>query len=130
MSETQYADCQLGREEFWAKILMSDILGGFQIWGGIEPNAIRRLQAMQRRILGRNFKTKLLSFSVFSCFFRFSVRLCCMDNWIKTDGRKQENAEKVRSLVFKFLPKILLCIACNLRIALGSIPPQYCNTHF
>ena len=91
--------------------------------GGIEPNAIRRLQARQRRILGRNFKTKLLTFSVFSCFFRFSVRLCCMDEWIKTDGRKQENTEKVRSLVLEFLPKIILCMACNLRVAFDSMPP-------
>ena len=56
--------------------------------------------------------------------FQMFQRLCCMDKWIKTDGRKQENTEKVRSLVLKFLPKILLCLACNLRIAFGSIPPQ------
>ena len=81
---------------------------------------------MQRRILGRNLKTKLLTFSVFCCFFRLSVRLCRMDKWIKADGRKQENTEKVRSLVLKFLPKILLCLACSLRIAFGSMPPLTC----
>ena len=46
-----------------------------------------------------------------------------MDKWIKTDGRKQENTEKVRRLVLKFLPKILLYLARNLRIAFGSMPP-------
>ena len=42
-------------------------------WGGIEINAISRQHMRQRIILGRIFKTKLLTFSVFSCFFRFSM---------------------------------------------------------
>ena len=89
----------------------------------IEFKRQSQISVRQRRIWGRNFKTKLLTFSVFSCFFRFSVRLCCMDNWIKTGGRKQENTEKVRSLVLKFLPKILLCLMCSLLIAFISMPP-------
>ena len=45
----------------------------------IEFKRQSQISVRQRRIWGRNFKTKLVTFSVFSCFFRFSVRLCCMD---------------------------------------------------
>ena len=82
-----------------------------------------QISVRQRRIWGRNFKTKLVTFSVFSCFFRFSVRLCCMDKWIKMDGRKQENTEKVRSLVLEFLPQILFCLTLICDCLLNSMPP-------
>ena len=76
--------------------------------GGIEPNAIRRLQARQRRILGRNFKTKLLNFSVFSCsppsvFIHLSIQ-----HNLTLKRKKKENTEQVRSFVAKFLPSVPL----------------------
>ena len=61
------------------------------------PGGILRLQVAvvfgvtHIRILGRNFKTKLLTCSVFSCFFHFSVRLCCifleLNQKMDKDGR-------------------------------------------
>ena len=92
--------------------------------GGIEPNAFADLLARQRRILGRNFKTKLLPFSVFSCFLPYIFIHLSIQHNLTQKRKKQENTEKVRSFVLKFLPKIHLCLACNLRIAFGSIPPQ------
>ena len=62
--------------------------------GGNEPNAIADLQGRQRRILSRNFKPKVLTFSVFSDFFRFSVRLCCMDKDGMKKTRKYRKSEK------------------------------------
>ena len=93
-------------------------------WGGIESNATRRLQAIQRIILGRNLKTKLLTFSAFSCFLPSVFIQLSIQHNLTLKRKKQENTEKVRSLVLEFLPKILLWVACNLRIAFGSMPPQ------
>ena len=92
--------------------------------GGIEPNAIRRLQASERRILGRNFKTKLLTFSVFSCFLPpVFIQLSIQHN-LTLKRKKQENTEKGRSLVLKFLPKILLCLTGICKRLSNSVCPQ------
>ena len=95
----------------------------------IEFKRQSQISVRQRRIWGRNFKTKLVTFSVFSCFFRFSVRLCCMDKWIKMDGRKQENTEEVRSLVLKFLPQIHLCLTLICDCLLNSMWALVNNFH-
>ena len=104
--------------------LLIALVNSIRPQGGIEINAISRRHMRQRRILGRNFKTKLLTFSVFSCFLPSVFIHLSIQHNLTLKRKKQENTEKVRSLVLKFLPKIILCMACNLRVAFDSMPPQ------
>ena len=91
--------------------------------GGVEFERQSQISVRQRRIWGRNFKAKLLTFSVFSCFLpSIFIHLSIQHN-LTLKRKKQENTEKVRSLVLKFLPKILLCLTLICDCFLNSMPP-------
>ena len=92
----------------------------------IEFKRQSQISVRQRRIWGRNFKTKLLTSSVFSCFLpSIFIHLSIQHN-LTLKRKKQENTEKVRSLVLKFLPKIFLCHTLICDCFLKSMPPKVC----
>ena len=87
----------------------------------IEFKRQSQISLRQRWIWGRNFKTKLLTSSVFSCFLpSIFIHLSIQHN-LTLKRKKQENTEKVWSLVLKFLPQILLCLTLICDCLLNSM---------
>ena len=93
------------------------------VHSNLSPGGVLRLHFSEAfgvthsRILGRNFKTKLLTCSVFSCFLPslsiFWFHSKNIQHNLTVKRKRQENTEQVRSLVFKFLHNIRLCVTPN-----------------
>ena len=104
-----------------------DALLSFNNFSIIEPGPTLSSKGNRRLAWGREeFWAEILkpNFLLFRYFLVSFVSVWDYVVWIKMDGRKQENTEKVRSLVLKFLPKILLCLTGCCDCLSNSMWPQ------